>query len=107
MIRLLAHPLTPAPLSILSLFLSLPVFRVLTEGGGGGEEPNHTTVRKHGMALHKSFNTLCLDQSDMENQVNFFMTNSTLPVIKTSEHLKNRHIEIREEIFLFRHNLFR
>ncbi len=42
-------PLTPSSLNMLSLFLSLPVFRVLTEGGEGlGEEPNHTTTRKPG-----------------------------------------------------------
>jgi hypothetical protein len=40
MIRLLAHPLTPPPVSQLSLFLSLPVCRrssLLTGGGGGGK----------------------------------------------------------------------
>ncbi len=45
MIRLLAHPLPPSPVSKLSLFLSLPVCRrsslLMGEGEGVGEEPNH------------------------------------------------------------------
>ncbi len=51
-IRLLAHPLPPSPISKLSLFLSLPMCRrsgLLTRDGEGvGEEPNHTTARKPG-----------------------------------------------------------
>ncbi len=43
MIWLLPHPF-PSPISKLSMFLSLPV--ELTDGRGGGREPNQTTARK-------------------------------------------------------------
>jgi hypothetical protein len=53
MILLLPHPLTPSPVSQLSLVLSLPVCRrsSLPTGEMGervGEEQNHTTPRKPG-----------------------------------------------------------